>query len=207
MNAIDTLIGALERDIGDRRGLKREWEKIESDVKNEIRSAWRKLIFDFLVEKHLPTTDDTVARGHVVAVNMGDLSKLTRPSDKIQFTATVQFGYEQAVFGLTEEQFRRVRERIRDLKNVRARLVIDTETGEVNDRDNEWCKALSEEFKIGGAIMTHDDQWVREKTTIPERWARLVRLAITPRDVKLHDYKLHEHRLDLSIVDLSKPEK
>jgi hypothetical protein len=94
--------------------------------------------------------------------------------------------------------------------HITARLLIDTKTGEANDRDAEWRDALSKEFKIGGALMTHDDKWVREKVTNPERWARIVRLAITPRDVKLHDYQLDERKLDLSprsIIDLSKPEK
>lgn len=60
--------------------------------------------------------------------------------------------------------------------------------GVLEDRDREWREALSAEFKIGGAIRVEDDKWVKEKTTLPERWARIVRLAVTPPDVKLHDY-------------------
>jgi hypothetical protein len=60
---------------------------------------------------------------------------------------------------------------------------------EVTERDKEWVKALNGEFKIGGAILTEDEQWVKEKDTYPERWARILKLAVTPRDIKLHQHQ------------------
>lgn len=60
---------------------------------------------------------------------------------------------------------------------------------EITERDREWVKALCAEFKIGGAIRTEDDQWVKEKDTYPERWARILKLVTSPPDTKLHDYK------------------
>ena len=182
MDLIDKLVAALEADISDRRGLKWEWDKIDADVKEEIRAEWRKLI-----AQHLPVAGDTLARGHVVAINLG--TDITKPYGYNADT-TVVFGKEEVKLGLTIEQALRLRARLFDMKNkvVRAWFVIDTGQGEASDRDDEWQDALAQEFKIGGAITTEDDRWIREKMTIPERWARLVRLAITPRDVKLHDY-------------------
>jgi hypothetical protein len=34
----------LQKDILDRRGLKWEWEKIDPDVKRDIRKAWEKIL-------------------------------------------------------------------------------------------------------------------------------------------------------------------
>lgn len=56
-------------------------------------------------------------------------------------------------------------------------------------RDKEWVEALNAEFKIGGAIRPEDNQWVKEKTTYPEQWARILRLATNSGGAKLHDYK------------------
>lgn len=182
MDAIDKLIAALEADISDRRGLKWEWNKIDADVKKEIREEWRKLI-----AANLPDAGDTLAHGHVTAVKVG-----TDPASPYGYVGetTVWFGKHESTFGLTIEQAHRLRDRFFNAKNkpVRAFLVIDTGQGEANDRDAEWREALAKEFKIGGAITEQDDRWVREKATIPERWARVVRLAITPAGVKLHDY-------------------
>ncbi len=54
--------------------------------------------------------------------------------------------------------------------------------------DDLWVRALVAEFKIGGAMHKSDLKWVMEQQTVPERWARIVRLAVTPAGVKLHDY-------------------
>lgn len=40
----DTIVAALEADISNRRGLKWEWEKIDADVKDEIRAAWKNIL-------------------------------------------------------------------------------------------------------------------------------------------------------------------
>lgn len=71
----------------------------------------------------------------------------------------------------------------------------------MNARDREWMDALSAEFKIGGAMLESDRKWVHEKTSIPERWARLVRLAITPKNTKLHGYT------EAPPVDVTKPKR
>lgn len=58
------------------------------------------------------------------------------------------------------------------------------------ERDREWVNALLKEFDIrGGAIQTHDDKWVKEKDTFPERWARILKLVLSPPDTKLHNYQ------------------
>ena len=100
------MVKELEHDISDRRGLKHEWNRIDADVKQEIRKTWTDLVLKAL-----------------------------------------------------------------------------------DDRDTEWQRALSTEFKVGGAISVEDDKWVQEKATYPERWARIVRLVTVPPDVKLHGYK------------------
>lgn len=51
----DGAIAALFEDISDRRGIKWEWNKIDEDVKQQIRARWAALL-----EKHAPpgTADD-----------------------------------------------------------------------------------------------------------------------------------------------------
>jgi hypothetical protein len=44
MNALEKAVSGLEADISDRRGLKREWEQIDADVKQEIRATWKTII-------------------------------------------------------------------------------------------------------------------------------------------------------------------
>lgn len=46
--AAERIVARLEDDISDRRGLKWEWGKIDDDVKDEIRSAWKDLISEAL---------------------------------------------------------------------------------------------------------------------------------------------------------------
>lgn len=80
----------------------------------------------------------------------------------------------------------------------------------MNARDREWMDALSAEFKIGGAMYESDRKWVMEKASIPERWARLVRLAIAPKDErgrlleKLHSY---EEAPPVDVLVLRKPKR
>lgn len=38
------IVAAIEYDLSDRRGLRREWEQIDDDVKREIRRTWAKII-------------------------------------------------------------------------------------------------------------------------------------------------------------------
>jgi hypothetical protein len=41
---------ALEEDFTDRRGLKQEWERIDDEVKAEIRRRWEEIIFTELAK-------------------------------------------------------------------------------------------------------------------------------------------------------------
>jgi hypothetical protein len=40
----DTVFDKLSRDISDRRGLKWEWTRIDPEVIQEIKDAWREII-------------------------------------------------------------------------------------------------------------------------------------------------------------------
>jgi hypothetical protein len=52
---VSLAVRLLEEDISDRRGLKWEWNKIDPDVKQEIREAWGKLLHRvFDIEVKLP---------------------------------------------------------------------------------------------------------------------------------------------------------
>lgn len=56
MSAIDKLVAAFERDISDRRGLRHEWDRIDADVKAEIRAKWRDIIATHLNTGEPPCT-------------------------------------------------------------------------------------------------------------------------------------------------------
>jgi hypothetical protein len=47
----------------------------------------------------------------------------------------------------------------------------------LKQRDHEWKNALVEELRVGGAISTDADAWVKEVPDLPRRWARIARLA------------------------------
>lgn len=40
----NNIVNLIVDDISDRRGLKWEWEKIDDDVKSEIKKVWRDII-------------------------------------------------------------------------------------------------------------------------------------------------------------------
>lgn len=51
----DLIVKEIVKDISDRRGLKHEWEAIDEDIQNEIKSKWRQIIYKELT-KDAPTT-------------------------------------------------------------------------------------------------------------------------------------------------------
>lgn len=44
IDPIALAVAAIETDISDRRGLKHEWDEIDDEVKDEIRSMWAEII-------------------------------------------------------------------------------------------------------------------------------------------------------------------
>lgn len=47
-NPLDLMVEAIECDICDRSGLKREWAKIDDDIKKEIKDTWKEIITECL---------------------------------------------------------------------------------------------------------------------------------------------------------------
>jgi len=41
----DEIVDAIIFDISDRRGLKHKWDQIDDDVQNEIKEAWKQILF------------------------------------------------------------------------------------------------------------------------------------------------------------------
>jgi trans-2-enoyl-CoA reductase len=40
------IVDAIISDLTDRRGLRQEWEEIDSDIQNEIREAWTRIVME-----------------------------------------------------------------------------------------------------------------------------------------------------------------
>jgi len=44
MDLAQKIVMAIEKDLRDRRGLRQEFERIDKDIQDEIRSEWAKLV-------------------------------------------------------------------------------------------------------------------------------------------------------------------
>lgn len=42
----EKIINRIVKDLSDRRGLRQEWEKIDDDIKDEIKQVWREIVDD-----------------------------------------------------------------------------------------------------------------------------------------------------------------
>lgn len=169
-DVIDRVINALFKDLDDRKGLE-----------GDIRADWRRII-----EREVLPAGEVIDRGWVTGYTVAGPTTRTDPLQRGNFE--VQFdGSTYHHKTASETMMRGIMQR-QEIPAEVVLVLLPKHALEIHPRDGEWSRAFVDEFKIGGAIFPHDDQWVKEKKTLPERWARIVRLATTPPGVKLHDY-------------------
>lgn len=51
LSGVKLAVAAIERDICDRRGLKHEWQSIEGEIVDEIKSVWEEIITEAIKPK------------------------------------------------------------------------------------------------------------------------------------------------------------
>jgi hypothetical protein len=56
------VVSAIVEDIEDRRGLRQEWENIDSDIQKEIKEEWAKLVLYIIDGKTVIISRDELAR-------------------------------------------------------------------------------------------------------------------------------------------------